>query len=276
MKRSGRLLLKRSSLFAFSPELEGERIKPPCRVKAKKRNSLDDFFWAENFPRLRDMRYSGDSAGMNVADLRMDYRAGALNRSDLAGDPMVQFGRWFEDASGDSRIMEPNAMTLSTYDPEMGVTSRIVLLKGVGGDGFQFFTNYESRKGRQIEAEPRVALSFYWQGLERQVKITGHAEQLPREISEAYFQTRPRESRLGAWASRQSRVVDSRDALEAAHHRAAEEYPGDLVPMPPYWGGYVVRPRTMEFWQGRTGRLHDRFRYTRTMDATWQLDRLEP
>jgi len=213
---------------------------------------------------------------MNVSDLRVDYLAGKLERQDLAEDPMEQFGGWFEAAVRDPRIIEPNAMTLATCDPDTGVTSRIVLLKGVDMDGFRFFTNYESRKGRQIAADSRVALSFYWQGIERQVKITGHAEVLPEEESEAYFRSRPRESRLGAWASRQSRVISSREELEAAHRRAAEEYPDNEIPMPPYWGGYLVRPQTMEFWQGRSGRLHDRFRYMKTPDASWQIDRLEP
>lgn len=225
---------------------------------------------------MRDCGELGDTLPMNVADLRIDYRAGELERTDLADDPIEQFRQWFESASGDPRIIEPNAMTLATCDPDAGVTSRIVLLKGVGPDGFRFFTNYESRKGRQIAADPRVALSFYWQGVERQVKITGIAETLPREESEAYFQSRPRESRIGAWASRQSRVIASRGELEAAQQRVAEEFPNDHIPIPPYWGGYLVRPQTIEFWQGRSGRLHDRFRYTQTLDRVWQIDRLEP
>jgi len=213
---------------------------------------------------------------MNVADLRKDYLAGALERGDLADDPIQQFRQWFLEATEDSRIIEANAMTLSTADPDAGVTSRIVLLKGLGPDGFRFFTNYESGKGRQIAADARVALSFYWQGVERQVHVTGRAEKLPREVSESYFRSRPRESRLGAWASQQSCVVKSREALDAAYERASKEYPGDEIPMPPYWGGYLVRPQTVEFWQGRSGRLHDRFRFTRSGDFGWKVDRLEP
>jgi pyridoxamine 5'-phosphate oxidase len=217
-----------------------------------------------------------DITEMNVADLRKDYLAGALEREDLADDAIEQFRLWFAEATADPRIIEANAMTLSTADPEVGVTSRIVLLKGLGPDGFRFFTNYESGKGRQIAADARVALSFYWQGLERQIHITGRAEKLPREVSESYFRSRPRESRLGAWASQQSRVVASREALEAAHERVSKEYPGDEIPMPLYWGGYLVRPQTVEFWQGRTGRLHDRFRFIRGGDFGWKVDRLEP
>lgn len=218
-----------------------------------------------------------DTACMDVADLRMDYRAGVLERQDLQEDPISQFKIWFAEAVADPRIIEANAMTLSTADSDLGVTSRIVLLKGVGTDGFRFFTNHESRKGRQIAADPRVALSFYWQGLERQVKITGYAEMLPREESEAYFQTRPIESKLGAWASHQSRVVSSRADLESAFERARADHPGENIPMPPYWGGYLVRPHTIEFWQGRSGRLHDRFRFIRsTIENQWQVDRLEP
>lgn len=213
---------------------------------------------------------------MDVADLRKDYLAGALDRSDLADDPMVQFDRWFADAVADTRIIEPNAMTLATYDPELGVTSRIVLLKGVGPDGFCFFTNYQSRKGSQIGSNPRVALSFYWQGLERQVQITGVAAMLPRAESEKYFNSRPVESRLGAWASRQSRSVASREEIEAAYRSARETYPDDEIPIPPYWGGYVVRPETIEFWQGRSSRLHDRFRFTRQNAGAWHVDRLAP
>lgn len=254
------------------------RVNVSNRLNVSKRKNAipaDHFHWLP-FQRLRDRVELGDTAPMNVADLRIDYRAGELERADLAEDPIEQFGQWFESASSDPRIIEVNAMTLATCDPDLGVTSRIVLLKGVDSDGFRFFTNYESRKGRQIAADPRVALSFYWQGLERQVKITGLAAMLPREESEAYFESRPRDSRIGAWASRQSRVISSREELESAQQRANEEFPDDHIPIPPYWGGYLVRPQTIEFWQGRTGRLHDRFRYTRTLDGMWQIDRLEP
>ncbi len=189
---------------------------------------------------------------------------------------MVQFDRWFADAVADLRIIEPNAMTLATADPELGVTSRIVLLKGVGPDGFRFFTNHESRKGCQIASDPRVALSFYWQGVERQVLVTGVAKMLPRAESEKYFNSRPVESRLGAWASQQSREVASREEIEAAFFRARETYADDEIPMPPYWGGYVVRPETIEFWQGRSSRLHDRFRFTRQNGVVWQVQRLAP
>ncbi len=213
---------------------------------------------------------------MNVAGLRKDYRAGALDREGLDPDPIRFFEQWFREASATDGIVEPNAMTLSSAGADGGVSARIVLLKGFDADGFRFFTSYESRKGRQIAADPRVALSFYWGSLERQVQITGRAEPLTREESAAYFQTRPIESRLGAWASRQSAVIESRESLERAMERARQTYPDGNVPLPPWWGGYLVRPATIEFWQGRPSRLHDRFRYTRDSGDGWHIDRLSP
>lgn len=212
----------------------------------------------------------------NVADLRKDYRAGVLNRRDLLSDPIDQFAAWFVEASADPSIAEANAMTLSTASTDGEVTSRIVLLKGYGSDGLRFFSNYESRKGRQIEENPRVALNFHWPSQERQIKITGLAGRLPTEQSEAYFRTRPLESQLGAWASEQSRPVSSRAELETAHESARQRFAAGNVPMPRYWGGYLVVPETLEFWQGRSGRLHDRFRYSRSEAGTWMIDRLSP
>jgi pyridoxamine 5'-phosphate oxidase len=211
-----------------------------------------------------------------VADLRKDYRAGALDRGSLDPDPIRFFEQWFRVAATAEGIVEPNAMTLSTAGADGEVSARIVLLKGFDADGFRFFTNCESRKGRQIAANPRVALSFYWGPLDRQVLIAGSAEMLPREEAAAYFQTRPIESRLGAWASRQSEVVASRAVLELALEQARQRHADGDVPLPPWWGGYLVRPATIEFWQGRPGRLHDRFRYTRASGGGWRIERLSP
>jgi pyridoxamine 5'-phosphate oxidase len=212
----------------------------------------------------------------NVADLRKDYRAGVLDLEMLAHNPMDQFANWFSEASADPAIAEANAMTLSTASAQGDVTSRVVLLKGFGPDGLRFFTNYESRKGTQIAENPRVALNFHWPSQERQIKITGTAQRLPKEESEAYFQTRPLESRLGAWASNQSRTVSCRAELEAAHEEARARFADGFIPMPPYWGGYLVVPQAFEFWQGRSGRLHDRFRYSLDERGIWNIGRLAP
>lgn len=212
---------------------------------------------------------------MNVRDLRQDYRAGELRRRDMAAEPMMQFARWFEEATGDARILEPNAMVLSTADPDGTVMSRTVLMKGFDARGVQFFTNYESRKGQQIAKNTRVALAFFWPGLERQVLIAGVAVRMERDESEGYFRSRPRGSRIGAWASLQSREVASREELEAAYRAADARFPGEDVPMPPCWGGYRVEPTTVEFWQGRSGRLHDRFVYEPAPEG-WTLKRLQP
>lgn len=214
----------------------------------------------------------------NVANLRKDYRAGELRRAGLAADPMQQFGIWFAEAAACPEISEPNAMTLATSDLSGLVLARVVLLKGLDPDGFRFFTNYGSRKARQIESNSRVSLSFYWAPLERQVLVAGRAERLPREESEQYFVSRPRTSQLGAWASSQSSAIPDRNVLEENFSDLEKRYANRKIPIPPFWGGYLVRPSRVEFWQGRTGRLHDRFLYESAdgADGDWRVARLSP
>ncbi len=209
----------------------------------------------------------------DIAGLRREYAAGGLDEADLAPDPTAMFGRWFADVRS-ANLHEPNAMVISTVSAEGRPSSRMVLLKGFDREGFRFFTNTRSRKGSDLAADPRCSLLFPWHLLERQVRIDGVAEPLPREAVEKYFAVRPRGSQLGAWASHQSQVVSGRDELAAAYDEVDERFPDD-VPVPEEWGGYVVRPETVEFWQGRPGRMHDRLVYERTTDG-WTTKRLAP
>ena len=211
----------------------------------------------------------------DLTGLRNEYAARGLRRADLHPDPLHQFGAWFAAALG-ADIREVNAMTLATATSDGKPSARIVLLKGFDEQGFAFFTNYDSEKGRELEANPFAALVFYWTQLERQVRITGAVEKTSREDSAAYFHSRPVGSRLGAWASRQSEVIDARQVLEARLMEMTERYEGGDVPLPPHWGGYRVKPESFEFWQGRPNRLHDRFRYSRQANGTWLIDRLAP
>lgn len=213
---------------------------------------------------------------MNVGELRQDYRVGELHRADLAEDPFVQFGLWFAEALASPAIGEANAMTLATAGRSGQIGARTVLLKSWDPQGFVFFTNYESLKGRQIAENPQVALLFPWLPLERQISITGTAEKVSEDESREYFLSRPLASRLGAWASRQSEVLPSREPLEERYTSLAAQHVDGEVPLPPHWGGYRVIPASIEFWQGRTSRLHDRFLYTRLSDGSWQIDRLSP
>jgi len=213
----------------------------------------------------------------NLADLREEYARAALRRDDVPDDPIEHFEDWFADART-AEVDEPNAMTLATAGADGTPSARIVLLKGVDERGFQFYTNYDSRKGTEISQNPHAALVFWWPPLERQVRIEGRVERLPDTESTEYFQGRPRGSQLGTWASPQSRVVESRNALEDNLEAVTAEYEGhDEIPRPSYWGGYVVRPTQIEFWQGRPNRLHDRLRYRRDDEADdWTLERLAP
>ena len=197
-----------------------------------------------------------------------------LRREDLVDDPIEQFRRWLGDAES-AGIPLPNAMAVATADAEGRPSVRHVLLRGVDERGFTFFTNYDSRKGRQLAENPHAGLVFLWKLLDRQVNATGRAERVDPAESDAYFATRPREARLGAWASAQSSVLESREELERRVAEAEERFAGIEVPRPPHWGGFLVRPDTVEFWQGRRSRLHDRFRYAREAGA-WRVDRLSP
>jgi pyridoxamine 5'-phosphate oxidase len=198
-----------------------------------------------------------------------------MDASDLLPDPLAQFARWLEDAR-EGGVELPEAMTLATADAAGLPSARTVLLKSVGADGFRFFTNTESRKARELAENRDAALVFHWPlDPRRQVTVSGTVEPLPRDESEAYFRTRPLGSRLGAWASRQSEVVPDRRALERAFAEAEAAY-GDDPPLPPWWGGYLLRPRRLEFWQNRPNRLHDRFRYTLGSGGSWALERLAP
>ena len=235
---------------------------------------------------------------MAIADLRKEYNLTGLRRADLDSNPVTQFNRWFDQATGarasgrirklfvtiyksfltffGAETSDLNVMTLVIADKEGRPSARIVLLKGVDDRGFIFFTNYDSRKGHDLAENPQAALVFYWPDLERQVCIAGDITRLPETESDAYFKSRPRGSRIGAWASRQSEIVRDRAELEQKWQQLESQYPGEQVPKPPFWGGYILSPTRIEFWQGRPNRLHDRFRYTREPDKSWKIERLSP
>ncbi|RQV18871.1 pyridoxamine 5'-phosphate oxidase [Burkholderia cenocepacia] len=211
-----------------------------------------------------------------LADLRINYSRASLDEADAAPDPFAQFDRWFKEALA-AQLPEPNTMTLATVGAAGRPSARIVLIKGVDERGFVFFTNYESRKGHDLAVHPQAALLFYWIELERQVRIEGRIEKTSAEESDRYFASRPLGSRIGAWASEQSAVIDSRATLEAREKAVSERY-GDNPPRPPHWGGYRLVPDSIEFWQGRPSRLHDRLLYTRDAAAApgWTISRLSP
>ena len=206
---------------------------------------------------------------------RYEHAPQGLRRRDLDPDPIKQFGNWFT-AAIEAGIRDVNAMSLATAGRDSKPTVRIVLLKGFDQEGFVFFTNYESEKGRQLDENAHAALAFYWIELDRQIRISGPAEKTSREESERYFHSRPVGSQLGAWVSRQSEVIDGRRILDARLAEMTERFGDGPIPLPPHWGGYRVKPAVIEFWQGRANRLHDRFRYARKADSSWQIDRLAP
>ncbi len=210
-----------------------------------------------------------------LAALRQDYAQRGLRRYELDDNPIRQFNAWLAEATA-QRLIEPNAMTLATVDAAGQPWTRTVLLKICDERGFTFFTNYDGAKGRHLAAHPRAALTFWWGALERQVNITGVVTKTSAAESDAYFQSRPASSRIGAWASAQSEVVADREQLERQFAQALAKHGETDIPLPPHWGGYRLMPETVEFWQGRRSRLHDRLRYTRQPDGAWKVERLSP
>ncbi|PVY77394.1 pyridoxamine 5'-phosphate oxidase [Tamilnaduibacter salinus] len=206
--------------------------------------------------------------------MRREFESDGLSRTALADDPVAQFDAWFRQAQA-ANLLEPNALSLATADGHGRPGVRTVLLKAYDEHGFVFFTNYESTKAQALAANPRAAMLFPWLDLNRQVVIEGHVEKIPDEQSQAYFAARPRGSRVGAWASRQSQTIDSREALEQQVARESERFGEGEIPRPPFWGGYRLVPERFEFWQGRTSRLHDRFEYRRN-NGDWVIQRLQP
>jgi pyridoxamine 5'-phosphate oxidase len=212
---------------------------------------------------------------LDIAGLRHEYIGEGLRRADLDADPIKQFDKWFA-AAIKAEIRDANAMALATATPDGKPSVRIVLLKTFDEAGFVFFTNYTSTKGRELEENPRAALVLYWMEVERQIRIDGTVEKIPREESEEYFHTRPVGAQIGAWASQQSEVIDARRVLDARLAEMTQRFAGGEIPLPPHWGGYRLKPQTIEFWQGRTNRLHDRLRYTRDESGSWLIERLAP
>jgi pyridoxamine 5'-phosphate oxidase len=214
---------------------------------------------------------------MSLADIRREYTSGGLRRADLDTNPIAQFQKWFAQAEAAlaRHQLDVNAATLATADKNGVPSARTVLLKGLDERGFIFFTNYDSRKGRELAQNPHAALVFYWQELERQVCIAGSVNKTSREESENYFKSRPHGSRLAAWASNQSEMVSDRAVLEARWQELEKKFATD-IPLPPNWGGFILKPERIEFWQGRPSRLHDRFSYTRQPDDSWKIERLAP
>jgi len=210
----------------------------------------------------------------DIASIRRDYQLATLDESSTSAHPMSQFEHWWEEVIA-SNIDEVNAFVLSTIDAHRAPASRVVLLKGYTPEGFIFFTNYESQKGIEMEAHPIVAMNFFWKELERQVRITGSVQKIASSESEAYFHSRPVSSQIGAWSSPQSQVIPDRTFLEKLFASNTEKYASGIVPLPPHWGGYIVHPTQMEFWQGRSSRLHDRIRYTLSNNE-WIKERLAP
>ncbi|MEW2810222.1 pyridoxamine 5'-phosphate oxidase [Streptomyces massasporeus] len=218
-----------------------------------------------------------DDVSFDLASMRKQYRAEGLSETELAASPVEQFARWFKQAATDGGLFEPNAMIVSTASAEGRTSARTVLLKHFDEQGFVFYTNYDSRKARDLAENPYVSLLFPWHPMARQVIVTGVARRTGRDETAAYFRTRPHGSQLGAWASAQSSVVSTRADIDAAYTELAARYPeGEQVPVPPHWGGFRVAAQTVEFWQGRENRLHDRLRYVEQPDGSWRVERLSP
>ncbi|MBN8825491.1 MULTISPECIES: pyridoxamine 5'-phosphate oxidase [unclassified Spirosoma] len=209
-----------------------------------------------------------------ISELRNEYTLNGLDRADVLPDPVAQFRVWF-DAALQAKVPEPNAMHVSTVTNEGRPDGRIVLLKDVSDQGFTFYTNYESRKGRELTNHPFASLTFFYPELERQIRIEGRVEKVSNEDSDAYFSSRPRGSQIGAWVSHQSEVIGSREVLENRQRELETQFAGQAIPRPPYWGGFRVVPDAIEFWQGRPSRLHDRIRYSK-VEGAWIIERLSP
>ena len=210
-----------------------------------------------------------------IADIRKDYKLASLEEVDVAANPFDQFTRWWNEAVA-SQIDEVNAMTLATVNATGVPAARIVLLKGYNPDGFIFFTNYESDKGKNLAQNPHAAIVFFWKELERQIRIEGTVEKVSAEESDRYFNSRPASSRIGAWASPQSAVIENRLVIEQNVERYSSIFANDSIERPDHWGGYIVKPTSIEFWQGRSSRLHDRIRYVLENSASWKVERLAP
>jgi pyridoxamine 5'-phosphate oxidase len=213
---------------------------------------------------------------IDIAQLRKEYTAHTLDQSDVDSDPLIQFKQWMVEAV-DSEVPEPNAMVLATVGKDSRPSARVVLLKDIEGGSFVFYTNYNSEKGQELAAHPYAALNFNWLELQRQVRIEGKVEKVSEEVSTAYFQSRPRGSQIGAWASPQSTIIEDRSILEKNVEELKEKYnEHEVLPKPPHWGGYALKPDLIEFWQGRPSRLHDRIRYRLDEKGEWMIDRLAP
>jgi len=210
----------------------------------------------------------------NISAIRKDYMLRSLSENDVHKNPISQFSIWWDEAIG-SNIEEVNAMTLATVNEDGYPSARIVLLKDFNDNGFVFFTNYESRKGKSLLLHPKASIVFFWKELERQVRIQGVVEKISEEDSTSYYTSRPVESKIGAWASPQSEVIPSREFLEDRFKNYEQQFSDQEIPKPPHWGGYIVKPSRIEFWQGRPGRLHDRIEYNKNNEG-WTIDRLAP
>jgi len=220
--------------------------------------------WKEKMNKINEQIYR----------LRTEYSQKELLESEVNKDPVRQFEKWMQDALN-ADVMEPHAMTLTTVNKDGKPSSRIVLLRDFGMDGFVFYTNYNSKKGRDIMDNPNVAMNFFWPQVERQVRLEGVLEKVEGKISDEYFKSRPRESKIGAWVSEQSQEINDRSFLEEKFISLSQKYPGEEIPRPSYWGGYVMKPTFMEFWQGRPGRMHDRISYL-LKGSNWLIHRLSP